>query len=95
MDIVYDQRLAQALPDGRGGDRKPKKKVPLLDRVAKNTLAFNAGCQARLLSKPLTANPYRSAHTEERESWKEGWNHTNDTWGKGAHWPVPPLPEVI
>src|SRR3990167_7336107 len=95
MDIICDQRLAQSLPEGRGGDRRPKKKAQLLDRVTRNTAAFNAGCQARLLGRPFTGNPYLSAFVEERESWKDGWNHTNDTWGIGANWLVQPLPEVI
>lgn len=60
-----------------------------------NAEAFNAGCDARLAGKPLSANPYRRCDENDKNiNWRMGWNHVDSWWGEDATWPYRCLPEV-
>jgi hypothetical protein len=57
------------------------------------SVAFNAGCDARLAGLPLTANPYHG--DKGGGAWSNGWLHVQKRWGEAVtRRTVPPLPPV-
>ncbi len=60
------------------------------------TTAWNAGCDARLAGRPVSANPYSrvlGTHVLS-QAWREGWRHVEQFWGVDARKPVEPLREA-
>lgn len=57
--------------------------------------AFNAGADARILGRPLTANPYRDESLSRQ--WQAGWRHCNAYYARDVEgrWPVRRLPRVL
>lgn len=60
--------------------------------------AFNQGCDARLMGTPINQCPFNSMTDGPLyKYWRNGWQHTEDYWGKGARRgrQIPSMPVIV